>query len=119
MREIFNSLKTMKEPSRNTLKLLMNISRRLSGRKDCRKVTYVLVIERDESKKCQRIEFAPSVYVYPNTHSRRYSDRIEIIQYVANNSFSCDKSDLPDFIPGIYIYQKSFNNMKRKWIRVR
>lgn len=119
MNEIFKNMQTTKQPSENTMKLLMNISRRLSGRKDCRKVTYVLVIDRDETKKCQRIEFAPSVYVYPNTHSRKYSDRVEIISYVAKTVFDCSKSNLPNFIPGVYIYQKSFNNMKRKWIRVR
>lgn len=119
MNEIFKNMQTTKQLSENTVNLLMSISRRLSGRKDCRKVTYVLVIDRDEINKRQRIEFAPSVYVYPNTHSRRYSDRVEIISYVANNVFDCDKSNLPNFISGVYIYQKSFNNVKRKWIRVR
>jgi len=108
----------------NTKDLLHLIASHLSGRQDCRQVEYIVRIEpinlyaRNDGKVDIRHEFdvqiQPNILVYPNRHNRK--QRVSVVAHVLGQHWG------PGNIPlqaGTYLYQKSFNGRRRRWIRIR
>lgn len=105
--------------------LLKATASRLSGREDCKGVTYKVEIS-DEVP--QHIKFTPSTYVYPDQHRRKDSDRTPIIQHMLEFYLDelIDISNSPDgsivivpksLVPGTYEYVPSIDKKKRKWFK--
>ena len=96
----------MKEIPNITMKLLTAISDRLSGRKDCRQVEYLVSIGICDEDLLEKhnishdwifkgmnppqnyydkyVVFEPVRLVYPNCHDRKESHKLSILEYVAN-----------------------------------
>lgn len=93
-----------------TEELLNNISKRLSGRDDCRNMNYCIVINHGG------VEMSPSVFVYPDIHHRKDKDKVEIVEFVKYTMMKDAK--LSDFTFGTYLYESNYERTKRRWVRV-
>lgn len=104
----------MKETSKYTLEFLHTISSRLASRDDCKDVEYVVVAS--DGPHGLGIRMQQTIYVFPNTHRRRESDKRTILEYV------CDETNWPTnriyMVPGVYKYEKSVDGKRRRWTRV-
>lgn len=92
--------------AKQTEELLKHISSRLSGRDDCKKLNYKVVISE------QGIHMEPIVYVYPNRYKRKETDKIDIISFI-HNQMSNVKLD--ELVFGRYEYQLSIDGKNRRW----
>ena len=79
---------------KNTQVLLRKISRRLSGRVDCKGKEYTLCIGvpprysyEDPHKYINRIIFDPSTFVYKDTHHRKDTDLQDIVNHIFTKYF--------------------------------
>ena len=86
--------------------LLLCISRRLSGRLDCRGVNYIVKITED-----QRVTMEPEVMIYKNRYSKK-EGKISVLDYARHLIMGRVK-----YMPGTYIYCSSINKKQRKWVR--
>lgn len=107
------------EKSTRTKKLLICISRHLSGRKDCRQVEYVVHIDEESFITC-----LPNVHVFPDRHDRSKFSRSTIISHCITHHFQ-ELLKYPEFgvdtdklVTGTYKYQLSANKKRRRWIRI-
>lgn len=101
----------MPEPSGIlTEKLLKAISNRLSGREDCKKLSYLVTIDHTG------VKMNPLVQVYPNKHKRKESDLIDIISFIHASQFN--NVELTDLIFGVYAYDVFEGLGKRRWRRL-
>lgn len=104
-------IENMDEPtSHQTEFLLKAIARRLSGREDCKKLTYRVKIDHNG------VRMEPLVFVWPNRYNRRDADKLDIVSFVHKKWMKGAK--LSDFVFGTYEYQLSVDGKKRRWRKV-
>lgn len=92
---------------KKTEDLLKNISSRLSGREDCKKLNYRVVISDNY------VEMDPLVWVYPDRYHRKETDKLGVVEFVRHNVMN-DVS-ATEFVPGCYEYQLSADGKNRRW----
>ena len=125
-----------------TEQFLRALSSHLSSRADCRKVTYRCIIGVDDGRSRQLdildiagkdfnkyIMFDPSIYVYPNVHLKHDVNKTSVLEHVLKYHFPeiLDSYDILGnvtihsglLVPGIYEYQLSVSEKRRRWTRVR
>lgn len=125
-----------------TVSLLRAISKRLSSRKNCRQIEYVVCIGTrydavDHQKRLSEygdvsdiIMFFPEREVYPDTHHRRSTDLIDIVSCVIMTKFKDTIFAYVDnigqihfnkdtLVPGVYKYMLSVTKKRRKWTRIK
>ena len=108
----------------NTCKFLNLVSKHLSNIESCKHVEYRMEIysEYDDGYK-----FNSNVRIFPDVYHRKESDKDTVVDHVlkyhmpelvkefAESNIVLDSSKL---IIGEYIYRMSFNNKRRKWIKL-
>ena len=97
--------------SKCTQRLLKAVSDRLSGRDDCKGLTYLVDISIKNG-----VVMNPLIYVYPNKHRRAEADKIDIISFVHRYKLQDLSLDQLEF--GTYEYRPIGQTQKRRWIRV-
>lgn len=125
-----------------TASLLRAISKRLSSRKNCKQLEYIVCIgmTNDEVGQQKRIQeygdvsdiilFFPEREVFPDTHHRRSTDLIDIVSCVIMTRFKDTIFSYVDnlgqihfqkgsVVPGVYKYILSITKKRRKWVRVK
>ena len=108
LKEASKMFENVDEPTgRQTEYLLKCISDRLSGRDDCRKVKYTVIIDHNG------VRMDPLVYVYPNRYKRKETDLIDIVSFV--HTYRMKSALLSNFVFGTYEYELSLDGKKRKW----
>ena len=122
---MFQGIKLNKPIVERTTSLMNAIALRLSGRDDCKGINYTLsVIDEGDY---QHIVFEPDVVVYPDRYHRKDTDKSQVLVQILTNHFNehVSKTDEGNvfvdgntFVCGNYRYVTSFNNKRRKWIRV-
>lgn len=90
--------------------LLKSIADRLSGRDDCRKTCYKVVINHNG------VTMFPHVEVFPNRYHRREADKIDVVSFV--HQYKMPNARLSEFVFGTYEYQLSVDGKRRKWRKV-
>lgn len=90
--------------------LLNNISKRLSGREDCKKLNYRVTISDNG------IYMEPLILVYRDRYHRKEQDKMSIITYV--HDFKMSNIRLDEFVFGSYEYQLSADGKNRRWRRL-
>lgn len=111
------------EQSKLTTKFLLELSKHLSGRKDCNGVNYKVVVGR-----CSII-FLPPKTVCPDKYTRKKSMKVSVLDHVIRRHFYSELcGGLDEFgntvliaeklLPGTYEYRSSIDNKSRRWIRV-
>lgn len=93
-----------------TESLLKSIANRLSGRADCKQVCYRVTINH------LGVTMDPIVDVFPNRYKRREEDKMDVVSYI--HEYKMPDVKLSDFVFGVYEYQLSIDNKKRRWRRV-
>ena len=128
------------DKSKYTMKFLQTIAQHLSSRPECKKLVYRIAIGVDDpffsyqltlfedELADKRVCFHPSIYVYPDIHHRKDTDKINVVQHVASAHFeallySYQESgglylNTENLVKGIYEYQSSIDGKKRRWVRV-
>lgn len=124
------------DKSKLTQSLLKCISDHLSGRKDCRRVTYRIAIgvkDKNQSATLSddciidyMVAFLPEIKIFPDTYHRKPTDKVSVISHVISEHFpellyqknSVLYVDTDRLVKGIYEYQPSFDNKKRRWVRI-
>ena len=132
----------MRKDAKQTKQLLQAISKRLSSRKNCRRIEYVVCIgvEADciEHQKSlveyndvsDIIMFYPEREVFPDTHHRRSTDLIDIVSCIIMTKFKDTVFSYVDnlgkihfntgsVVPGVYKYILSATKKRRKWVRIK
>lgn len=114
---------SVKEKTQKTKEFLQLVALHLSGREDCRGVNYKVTLNEDKT-----VLFEPIVMVYPNKHQRKDSDKrivtrhvlAEHMAYIFEGSDSQGNTliDTNWIIPGTYEYQSTYDNKRRRWVRV-
>lgn len=120
-----------------TQELLRKITRRLSGREDCKGVEYCLGIGvhvegspinlSDENSVEDYIFFSPDVYVYRDKKHRKSKDLFRIVDFILYKYYEEDLVkgrdskgqllvDTSKLVKGLYRYQISIDGRRRKWI---
>ena len=125
-----------------TIELLRSISRRLSSRKNCKRIEYIVCVgmTNDEVGNQKRIQeygdvsdiilFFPEREVFPDTHHRRSTDLIDIVSCIIMTKFKDTIFSYVDnlgqihfvkgsLVPGVYKYILSNTKKRRKWVRVK
>ena len=87
--------------------LLKAVANRLSGREDCRKVCYRVIIDHNG------VRMNPLIYVWPNRYRRREEDKLDIISYI--HKYKMPNAELTGFVFGVYEYELSYDGRRRKW----
>ena len=90
--------------------LLFHISQRLSGREDCRNLTYTVII--DDTG----VHMTPPVFVYPNRYCKKQADKLDIVSWVHQTHMK--STLLSQFVFGTYQYRKDGESKKRRWTRI-
>lgn len=109
-----------------TLEFLRTMSRRLSGRADCKNCSYIVSITQDGY-----VKFDPQCKVFLDTHHRCKGHIISITEWALRQprfsdieyKISTDNGvvirDLTMFTPGLYIYQIGYKSKTaRRWVRI-
>lgn len=91
--------------------LLRSISSRLSGREDCRKVNYQVIIDHNG------VRMNPLVYVFPNRYKRKESDQMDIVSFI--HEYKMRGALLSNFVFGTYEYELTLDGKRRKWRKVK
>lgn len=105
------SIDNLDEPKgQQTEFLLKSISARLSGREDCKKVTYKVTID------YSGVSMFPVVLVWPNRYMRKESDKLDIVSWV--HLYRMPNALLSGFVFGTYEYQLSAEGKQRRWRKV-
>lgn len=118
--------------SLQTQKFLRLLSRRLSGREDCKGVEFVVGIGKslDTSRpnESKQIFFKPDVSVFRDLHHRKDKDIFRVADLVITKNFpgliqGRDEYgqlivDTDVFNEGVYKYQKSFDGKRRRWVKM-
>lgn len=123
--------------SQRTQQFLQHVSRRLSGRIDCKKVEFRVgigcrfpgadKITAPQILDSRYIFFSPPINVYKDLHHRKELDLRNIVdhviqEYYDNLILGYDLLgnlivDTSKFIIGVYDYQLSIDQKRRKWMR--
>ena len=111
--------------SKQTKNFLNYVSRRLSSRIDCKQVEFIVDIG---VSKHQSIMMTPEIHVYKDLHHRSDTDYHLIVDHVLYKYFSdyiLNRDEFGDLIidiskfsTGVYKYELSRSNKKRRWIRI-
>ena len=132
----------MDKSGKQTVKLLRAISKRLSSRKSCKRIEYIVCIgmEADDIEHQKSlaeyndvsdvIMFYPEREVFPDTHHRRSTDLIDIVSCVIMTKFKDTVFSYVDnlgkihfnegsVVPGVYKYILSATKKRRKWVRIK
>lgn len=95
----------------DTAEFLNKVSRRLSGRDDCKGVEFEVTIQENH------VTMKPLIYVFPDTHHRSDIDKLPIINFILHlSSNKCYKFTFGTYKYG---YADSITKKKRRWIRVK
>lgn len=97
-------------PGSMTEKLLTSISRRLSGRDDCKDEVYMVKID------YRGVVMKPVITVYPNRYHRHEHDKLDIVSWVHQEVLP--NINLSQLVFGTYKYEKLGNSKKRSWHKV-
>ena len=101
----------MRRDSGLTKDLLHRISKKLSGRKDCKHVEYCVVISNGT------INMSPYFRVFTDLHHRKkLIDEHDVAYYVLNQMHEIFKFKDTDLVDGIYVYKYYRDINRRKWI---
>lgn len=104
-------LENIDEPQgKQTEFLLKAISTRLSGREDCRNLTYRIKIDHNG------VTMEPLIYVYKDRYSRKETDRLDIVSFI--HQYKMKGAKLSGFVFGTYEYLSTSDNKRRKWRKV-
>lgn len=95
----------------DTAEFLNKVSRRLSGREDCKGVEFEVTIQENN------ITMKPLMYVFPDTHHRSDIDKLTIINFILH--LSSNKHHKLTFGTYKYKYADSITKKKRRWIRIK
>lgn len=90
--------------------LLKSISTRLSGREDCKDITYTVKINHNG------VTMEPLIYVYKNRYARKETDRLDIVSFV--HQYKMKGALLSGFVFGTYTYSALPDGKRRKWSKV-
>lgn len=116
-----------------TENFLLNLSRRLSSRNDCKGVEYQVEILTNGAGTVTAIVVEPCVMGYPNKYERHEWDYQPLIYLITrnsklntqmsqvkydNNSMSIYLPNVQNLIPGKYKYIKSIYGKQRKWMKL-
>lgn len=92
----------------DTLEFLQRMSRRLSGRADCKQLEFEILVD------FNRVSMIPPIYVFPDTHHRAEVDKLLVTDYILQQ--------MPKYslTSGLYKYQKVHTafRKRRRWIRI-
>jgi len=126
--------------SMRTQQFLRFIAKRLSGREDCKQVEFRIgigelipednpvrfLIPSDVAK--NYIFFQPDTIVFRDMHHRSGRDKFRIVDLILHKYFPeliKGQDDLGNLIvdtsklvKGVYIYQKSYDGSRRRWVRM-
>lgn len=97
------------QKSKDTMLLLLLISKKISSREDCKHENYTVTIKNGSPF------MYPKVMIYPNRCSRKRSDKVELVSYLMS-LLSVEGMEL-DLVDGTYIYDHSLYTVKRHWRR--
>lgn len=104
-------LENIDEPRGKQTELLLNcISRRLSGREDCRNINYRVTIDHNG------VSMDPLIYVYKNRYERKEIDKLDIVSFV--HHYKMRNAQLSNFVFGVYEYQSTEESKRRKWRKI-
>lgn len=104
-------LENIDEPQgKQTEFLLKSISTRLSGRDDCKHLTYKVKINHNG------VTMEPLIYVYKNRYARKETDRLDIVSFV--HQYKMKGALLSNFVFGTYEYKLVPEGKKRKWSKI-
>lgn len=109
----------------NTVRFLKAIAKKLSARRDCRDVEYIIEILSTASSPevHQIIKLTPPIMMYPDAHHRKRID-LDIATKHVLKSLEIDSINSGDgrivisgepFITGIFQYRRSFDGKYRAW----
>ena len=120
-----------------TQQFLRHVSRRLSGREDCKKVEFMIgigyrfpganMITSPHILDDKYIFFHPNIDVYKDKHHRKEVDLNGIVDHtiykfypdliLGYDLFGSIIVDTSKFIRGVYQYQLSVDGKRRRWVR--
>lgn len=109
----------------STLDLLQKLSKRLSGRNDCRFKEYEVTIQKEGE--LSKVSLNPNVDVFPNSHRRKQSDKTSVLRWIFNDDvisgyayeeYGTIVIKNASYSPGLYVYKLSVDNKRRKWIKM-
>ena len=109
----------------STLQLLQKVSKRLSGRDDCRFKEYQVTIHKEEE--LSNISLNPNVDVFPDSHRRKQSDKVSVLRWAFNDDVLSGNAyeeygtiviKNATYSPGLYVYKLSVDNKRRKWMKL-
>lgn len=124
--------------SQRTQQFLRHLTRRLSGREDCKQVEFKIGIgvrflestkitapKIDDSR---YIFFEPHINVYKDMYHRKDIDLRNIVDHIIQKYYSelilgwdtlgNTLIDTSEFVQGVYKYQLSVTGNRRRWVRV-
>lgn len=109
----------------STLQLLQKVSKRLSGRDDCRFKEYQVTIHKEEE--LSKVSLNLNVDVFPDSHRRKQSDKVSVLRWAFNDDVLSGNAyeeygtiviKNATYSPGLYVYKLSVDNKRRKWIKL-
>ena len=109
----------------STLQLLQKVSKRLSGRDDCRFKEYQVTIHKEEE--LSKVSLNPNVDVFPDSHRRKQSDKVSVLRWAFNDAVLSGNAyeeygtvviKNATYSPGLYVYKLSVDNKRRKWMKL-
>ena len=109
----------------STLQLLQKVSKRLSGRDDCRFKEYQVTIHKEEE--LSKVSLNPNVDVFPDSHRRKQSDKVSVLRWAFNDDVLSGNAyeeygtiviKNASYSPGLYVYKLSVDNKRRKWMKL-
>lgn len=127
------------EKSKLTQQFLQCIAQHLSSRPECKGITYRIAIDAYDTKLIDskpilendlsgsRILFSPNVLVFPDRYQRKEINKVNVVHHVICSHFGellIDDEEIGLFVDssklvkGIYEYQSSMDNKKRRWVRI-
>lgn len=105
------SIDNLDEPKgQQTEFLLKSIATRLSGREDCKKLTYRVTID------YKGVSMFPLIEIFPNRYMRKEADKIDVVSWV--HKIKMKNANLSGFVFGVYEYQLSAEGKQRRWRKV-
>ena len=109
----------------STLQLLQKVSKRLSGRDDCRFKEYQVTIHKEEE--LSKVSLNPNVDVFPDSHRRKQLDKVSVLRWAFNDDVLSGNAyeeygtiviKNATYSPGLYVYKLSVDNKRRKWMKL-
>ncbi len=128
-------------PAKRTSMFLRTLTKHLSSRPECRKLTYRCVIGLDDTHRKQLdiidilgrdnskyISFDPAIRVYPTKYHRNTANKVNVVDHVLQTYFPevIDGTDILGnttihtnmLVKGVYEYQLSITGKRRRWAKI-